>query len=198
MKKFNEAITDARGVMVKENKERANMERIQLLESIQRKYNVVDFGSLKPNMRNAYKKMICEMWNPNTGLNKKGRTFVNENELPDLSKHKEPAPELVQKHIAEYAMMLVKTIWNEKVISTLFSGDATNDKNIITWRNKHSTKDNFLNKLVPILKETLKKKNVPEQPDAVIKKHIENAIRYIIMKAIVPIVSASDSVQNNK
>ena len=81
MRKFLEVYNTNKDSVNESKRINADKERVALLKAIKREYGVSDFKSLSESEVTTYKKMIHNMWSPETGLNEAGLKFVNESQI---------------------------------------------------------------------------------------------------------------------
>lgn len=98
MRNFKDVYNDNKSKVDENLKIVADKERVELLAAIREEYGVKNFNSLSESEKSQFKKLINEMWNPNTGLNERGRLLVNESKMTLSS---ESTPEQVQKFFSK-------------------------------------------------------------------------------------------------
>lgn len=98
MRNFKDVYNDNKSKVDENLRIVADKERVELLGAIRQEYGVKDFKGLSESEKLQYKKLINEMWSPETGLNERGRMLVNESKmtLSDTS-----TPEQVQKYFTK-------------------------------------------------------------------------------------------------
>lgn len=98
MRNFKEVYNNNKSKVDENLKIVADKERVELLGAIRKEYGVKDFASLSESEKAQYRKLINEMWSPESGLNERGRMLVNESKMT-LSNSSEP--EQVEKFFAK-------------------------------------------------------------------------------------------------
>ena len=98
MRNFKDVYNDNKNKVNENLKIVADKERVELLKAIREEYGVKNFNELSESEKNQYKILINEMWNPNTGLNERGRMLVNESKMTLSSTS---TPEDVQKYFTK-------------------------------------------------------------------------------------------------
>ena len=78
MKSFENVYNTSKNVAINEQQKMFAADKAKLIAAIKHEYAVKDFNTLSENERMSYKSMLNEMWNPNTGITKKGIEFLNE------------------------------------------------------------------------------------------------------------------------
>lgn len=78
MKKFNDACQNSKTSVLNEQKNVAERQHKDIVNAIRKEYGIDCFSKLTESEKKSYHALILEMWNPETGLTKKGIRFINE------------------------------------------------------------------------------------------------------------------------
>lgn len=78
MKNFNDACQNSKTVVLNEQKSVAERQHKDIVNAIRKEYGIDCFSKLTESEKKSYHALILEMWDPETGLTKKGIRFINE------------------------------------------------------------------------------------------------------------------------
>lgn len=82
MKSFDSVYNTKRRDAINEQRLAADADKVKLVAAIKKEYGVNDFCNLSESEKASFRAMINEMWNRETGLNERGRSFLNESSVP--------------------------------------------------------------------------------------------------------------------
>lgn len=81
MRNFSKVYNSSKEISNIEKKNKIEREHLMILEAIKNEYMIDKFGSLNESDKQSYKSLILEMWDPKSGITKKGLDFLNESKL---------------------------------------------------------------------------------------------------------------------
>lgn len=90
MKKFNDVVLSKRRELSKERKNKINEQRKEVLNRLMKDRYITSPYALNESARTSLKATMLQLWNPNTGLTKKGYKYLFESEIPDLTPQSTP------------------------------------------------------------------------------------------------------------
>lgn len=117
MKDFSKVYNSSKESVNLEKQNKIDQEHKMILESIKSEYMIDKFSALNDALKESYKSLILEYWNPKTGITKKGLEFLNENKqtLTDKS---------TDDQIKKYFMRSIKSRIHE-IMNDLNRADIT-------------------------------------------------------------------------
>lgn len=130
MNTFNSAYKNSKQELLEAKKGLVDRQHIQIVEAVKDYYAISSFSELTESEREAYRSLICDMWNPTEGMTEKGRAFLNEErQLNDKS-----TPEMVKKYINDTLKHSAKEFAEGKVsISAVATKMSSIYNNICKW-----------------------------------------------------------------
>lgn len=82
MKSFESVYNTKRRDAINEQRLAADADKAKLVAAIKKEYGVNDFCNLSESEKMSFRTLINEMWNRETGLNERGKAFLNESVAP--------------------------------------------------------------------------------------------------------------------
>lgn len=98
MRAFNSVVKDKRNELSAKAKQKINEQKDEILSQLLRDRNVKSAYDLNESNRASLKATVLNMWSPETGLNKKGYSYLFESEIPELTE--KSTPEEIAKWIS--------------------------------------------------------------------------------------------------
>lgn len=90
MRAFNSVVKDKRNELSAKAKQKINEQKDEILSQLLRDRNVKSAYDLNESNRASLKATLLNMWSPETGLNKKGYSYLFESEIPELTEKSTP------------------------------------------------------------------------------------------------------------
>lgn len=90
MRAFDSVVKDKRNELSAKAKQKINEQKDEVLSQLLRDRNVKSAYDLNESNRASLKATLLNMWSPETGLNKKGYSYLFESEIPELTEKSTP------------------------------------------------------------------------------------------------------------
>ena len=90
MRAFDSVVKDKRNELSAKAKQKINEQKDEILSQLLKDRNVKSAYDLNESNRASLKATLLNMWSPETGLNKKGYSYLFESEIPELTEKSTP------------------------------------------------------------------------------------------------------------
>lgn len=155
MKSFSTVYNSKKAEAVNRHRESVDADHAKLVAAIKREYSINDFSTLSESKRDAFKRIINEMWDRENGLNDKGLEFVNEafKPLTEVS-----SDEAVDNYIIKSVKPKAEEIFNDIASGKNCEFLATLKKNIENDTHKKVSRKHFIELVGKVILPVFSKK----------------------------------------